>query len=193
MSNSASLWFISLFLSIFATGILEMRWSGVDIHEWWRNEQFWVISGVSAHLFAIFQGLFKMLAGINTNFTVTSKAFEDKDFGELYAFKWTTLLILPTTLVFINIVGIIAGTAELIYNGYQAWGPFFGKLLFAFWVLVHLYPFLKGLMGRQNRIPTIEIVWSLILASIFSLLWVQVDPFLHEIIGPDPILCGVSC
>ncbi|CAK9223175.1 unnamed protein product, partial [Sphagnum troendelagicum] len=173
MSNSASLWFISLFLSIFATGILEMRWSGVAIHEWWRNEQFWVISGVSAHLFAIFQGLFKMLAGINTNFTVTSKASEDKDFGELYAFKWTTLLILPTTLVFINIVGIIAGTAEVIYNGYQAWGPFFGKLLFAFWVLVHLYPFLKGLMGCQNRIPTIEIVWSLILASIFSLLWVQ--------------------
>ncbi|CAM6003663.1 unnamed protein product, partial [Sphagnum balticum] len=173
MSNSASLWFISLFLSVFATGILEMRWSGVDIHEWWRNEQFWVISGVSAHLFAIFQGLFKMLAGINTNFTGTSKASEDKDFGELYAFKWTTLLILPTTLVFINIVGIIAGTAEVIYNGYQAWGPFFGKLLFAFWVLVHLYPFLKGLMGRQNRIPTIEIVWSLILASIFSLLWVQ--------------------
>ncbi|CAK9271942.1 unnamed protein product [Sphagnum jensenii] len=170
MSNSASLWFISLFLSVFATGILEMRWSGVDIHEWWRNEQFWVISGVSAHLFAIFQGLFKMLAGINTNFTGTSKASEDKDFGELYAFKWTTLLILPTTLVFINIVGIIAGTAEVIYNGYQAWGPFFGKLLFAFWVLVHLYPFLKGLMGRQNRIPTIEIVWSLILASIFSLL-----------------------
>ncbi|CAK9874927.1 unnamed protein product [Sphagnum jensenii] len=170
MSTSASLWFISLFLSIFATGILEMRWSGVGIHEWWRNEQFWVISGVSAHLFAIFQGLFKILAGINTNFTVTSKASEDKDFGELYAFKWTTLLILPTTLVLINIVGIIAGTAEVIYNGYEAWGPFFGKLLFAFWVLVHLYPFLKGLMGRQNRIPTIEIVWSLILASIFSLL-----------------------
>jgi cellulose synthase A len=193
MSNSASLWFISLFLSIFATSILEMRWSGVGIDEWWRNEQFWVISGVSAHLFAIFQGLFKMLAGINTNFTVTSKASEDKDFGELYAFKWTTLLILPTTLVLINIVGIIAGTAEVMYNGYQAWGPCFGKLFFAFWVLVHLYPFLKGLMGRQNRIPTIEIVWSLILASIFSLLWVQVDPFLHEIIGPDLTLCGVSC
>jgi hypothetical protein len=57
-----------------------MRWSGVDIHEWWRNEQFWVISGVSAHLFAIFQGLFKMLAGINTNFTETSKACDIKDF-----------------------------------------------------------------------------------------------------------------
>ncbi|KAJ4905758.1 Cellulose synthase A catalytic subunit 3 [UDP-forming] [Raphanus sativus] len=33
ISNIASIWF----LSIFATGILEMRWSGVGIDEWWRN------------------------------------------------------------------------------------------------------------------------------------------------------------
>ncbi|CAI0393847.1 unnamed protein product [Linum tenue] len=49
ISNIASIWFISLFLSIFATGILEMRWSRVGIDEWWRNEQFWVIGGVSSH------------------------------------------------------------------------------------------------------------------------------------------------
>jgi hypothetical protein len=41
---------------------------------------------------------------------MTSKASEDKDFGKLHAFKWTTLLILPTTLAFINIVGIVART-----------------------------------------------------------------------------------
>jgi cellulose synthase A len=105
ISNIASIWFISLFLSIFATGILEMRWSGVGIDEWWRNEQFWVIGGVSAHLFAVFQGLLKVLAGIDTNFTVTSKASdEDGDFAELYMFKWTTLLIPPTTLIIINLV-----------------------------------------------------------------------------------------
>uniref|UniRef100_J3M4C0 Uncharacterized protein n=2 Tax=Oryza brachyantha TaxID=4533 RepID=J3M4C0_ORYBR len=40
---------------------------------------------------------------------------------------------------------------------------------------LHLYPFLKGLMGRQNRSPTIVIVWSILLASIFSLLWVKID------------------
>ncbi|KAH0463657.1 hypothetical protein IEQ34_008239 [Dendrobium chrysotoxum] len=36
----ASLFFIALFISIFAMGILELRWSGVSIEEWWRNEQF---------------------------------------------------------------------------------------------------------------------------------------------------------
>lgn len=194
ISNIASIWFISLFLSIFATGILEMRWSGVGIEEWWRNEQFWVIGGVSAHLFAVFQGLLKVLAGIDTNFTVTSKAGdEDGDFTELYMFKWTTLLIPPTTLLIVNLVGMVAGISYAINSGYQSWGPLFGKLFFSFWVVVHLYPFLKGLMGRQNRTPTIVVVWSILLASIFSLLWVRIDPFTTKVTGPDIEQCGINC
>ncbi|GAU12645.1 hypothetical protein TSUD_121360, partial [Trifolium subterraneum] len=194
ISNIASIWFISLFLSIFATGILEMRWSGVGIDEWWRNEQFWVIGGVSAHLFAVFQGLLKVLAGIDTNFTVTSKASdEDGDSAELYMFKWTTLLIPPTTLLIINLVGVVAGISYAVNSGYQSWGPLFGKLFFAFWVIIHLYPFLKGLMGRQNRTPTIVVVWSILLASIFSLLWVRIDPFTTRVTGPDSEVCGINC
>ncbi|KAL5999440.1 putative cellulose synthase A catalytic subunit 3 [UDP-forming] [Asimina triloba] len=194
LSNVASLWFISLFICIFATSILEMRWSGVGLDDWWRNEQFWVIGGVSAHLFALFQGMLKVLAGIDTNFTVTSKAgAEDEDFAELYAFKWTTLLIPPTTLLIINLIGVVAGVSNAINNGYESWGPLFGKLFFAFWVIVHLYPFLKGLLGRQNRTPTIIIVWSILLASIFSLLWVRIDPFLAKSDGPVLEECGLDC
>ncbi|KAJ3700651.1 hypothetical protein LUZ61_004356 [Rhynchospora tenuis] len=193
LNNVASLWFMSLFICIFATSILEMRWSGVRIDDWWRNEQFWVIGGVSSHLFAIFQGLLKVLAGIDTNFTVTSKAGDDEEFSELYTFKWTTLLIPPTTLLILNFIGVVAGVSNAINNGYESWGPLFGKLFFAFWVIVHLYPFLKGLVGRQNRTPTIVIVWSILLASIFSLLWVRIDPFLPK--GDGPLLeeCGLDC
>lgn len=193
LSNIASLWFLSLFICIFATSILEMRWSGVGIDEWWRNEQFWVIGGVSAHLFAVFQGLLKVLAGVDTNFTVTSKGGDDDEFSELYAFKWTTLLIPPTTLLIINLIGVVAGISNAINNGYESWGPLFGKLFFAFWVIVHLYPFLKGLLGRQNRTPTIIIVWSILLASIFSLLWVRIDPFLAKSNGPVLEECGLDC
>jgi cellulose synthase A len=193
ISTFASLYFVALFSSIMATGILELKWSGVSIEEWWRNEQFWVIGGVSAHLFAVIQGLLKVLAGIDTNFTVTSKATDDEEFGELYAFKWTTLLIPPTTILIINIVGVVAGISDAINNGYQSWGPLFGKLFFSFWVIVHLYPFLKGLMGRQNRTPTIVVIWSVLLASIFSLLWVRIDPFVLKTKGPDTKLCGINC
>ncbi|THU74470.1 hypothetical protein C4D60_Mb04t33710 [Musa balbisiana] len=193
IDNIASVWFLALFLSIIATGILELRWSGVAIQDWWRNEQFWVIGGVSAHLFAVFQGLLKVLGGVDTNFTVTAKAAEDSEFGELYLFKWTTLLIPPTTLIILNMVGVVAGVSDAINNGYGSWGPLFGKLFFSFWVIVHLYPFLKGLMGRQNRTPTIVVLWSILLASIFSLVWVRIDPFLPKQQGPVLKQCGVEC
>ncbi|VFQ68267.1 unnamed protein product [Cuscuta campestris] len=193
LNSFASIWFVALFMSIIVTGVLELRWSGVSIEDWWRNEQFWVIGGVSAHLFAVFQGLLKVLAGVDTNFTVTAKAADDAEFGELYLFKWTTLLIPPTTLIILNIVGVVAGVSGAINNGYGSWGPLFGKLFFAFWVIVHLYPFLKGLMGRQNRTPTIVVLWSILLASIFSLVWVRIDPFLPKQTGPILKQCGVEC
>ncbi|XP_007018605.2 PREDICTED: probable cellulose synthase A catalytic subunit 5 [UDP-forming] isoform X1 [Theobroma cacao] len=194
LSNVASLWFVSLFICIFATSILEMRWSGVGVDEWWRNQQFWVIGGVSAHLFAVFQGLLKVIAGVNTNFsTMTSKAGDDGEFSELYELKWTTLLIPPTTLLIVNLIGVTAGISNAINNGYDSWGPLLGKLFFAFWVLAHLYPFLKGLLGRGNRTPTIIIIWSTLLASAFSLLWVHVNPFVAKSNGPPLEECGLDC
>ncbi|KAK4440073.1 Cellulose synthase A catalytic subunit [UDP-forming] [Sesamum alatum] len=177
LSNLASVLFLGLFLSIIVTSVLELRWSGVSIEALWRNEQFWVIGGVSAHLFAVFQGFLKMLAGLDTNFTVTAKAAEDTEFGELYILKWTTVLIPPTTILIMNLVGVVAGFSDALNSGYESWGPLFGKVFFAFWVILHLYPFLKGLMGRQNRTPTIVVLWSVLLASVFSLVWVKIDPF----------------
>ncbi|KAL5222029.1 hypothetical protein ABZP36_026742 [Zizania latifolia] len=178
LSNAATIWFLGLFISIILTSVLELRWSGIGIEDWWRNEQFWVIGGVSAHLFAVFQGILKMIAGLDTNFTVTAKATDDVEFGELYVFKWTTVLIPPTSILVLNLVGVVAGFSDALNSGYESWGPLFGKVFFAMWVIMHLYPFLKGLMGRQNRTPTIVVLWSVLLASVFSLLWVKIDPFI---------------
>ncbi|XP_047320101.1 cellulose synthase A catalytic subunit 2 [UDP-forming]-like [Impatiens glandulifera] len=192
ISNYASILFMALFISIAVTSILEMRWGGVGIDDWWRNEQFWVIGGVSSHLFALFQGLLKVLAGVNTNFTVTTKAGDDGQFSELYIFKWTSLLIPPMTLLVINIIGVIVGVSDAINNGYESWGPLFGRLFFALWVIVHLYPFLKGWMGKQDRLPTIIVVWSILLASILTLLWVRINPFVSRD-GLVLEVCGLNC
>ncbi|KAI3952623.1 hypothetical protein MKX01_013585 [Papaver californicum] len=192
ISNYASIVFMVLFTTIAATGILEMQWGGVGIDDWWRNEQFWVIGGVSAHLFALFQGLLKVLAGVNTNFTVTSKGADDGEYSELYLFKWTSLLIPPLTLLIINIIGVVIGISDAINTGYDSWGPLFGKLLFAFWVIVHLYPFLKGMMGKQDKLPTIIIVWAILLSSILTLVWVRRNPFVkRDGIKLEP--CGLDC
>ncbi|KAL9274200.1 Cellulose synthase A catalytic subunit 6 [UDP-forming]-like protein [Drosera capensis] len=192
ISSYASILFMALFISIAVTSILEMQWGHVAIDDWWRNEQFWVIGGVSSHLFALFQGLLKVLAGVNTNFTVTSKAADDGEFSELYLFKWTSLLIPPMTLLIMNIIGVIVGVSDAINNGYESWGPLFGRLFFALWVIMHLYPFLKGCMGKQNRLPTIIVVWCILLASIFSLLWVRINPFTSKG-GIVLEVCGLNC
>jgi cellulose synthase A len=85
-----------------------MRWSGVGIDDWWRNEQFRVIGGVSSHLFAVLQGHLKVIAGVDKNINVTSKGGDD-EFSELYTFKWTTLLIPPTTSLLLNFIGVVVG------------------------------------------------------------------------------------
>ncbi|KAL3024567.1 hypothetical protein AAZX31_04G130700 [Glycine max] len=191
----ASLIFIALFISIFASAILELRWSGVSLEEWWRSQQFWVIGSVSANLFALLQGIMRALplGRVNTNFSIVSKAPDDVEFRELYAIRWTALLIPPTTIIIINLIGIVAGFTDAINSGEHSWGALLGKLFFSLWVVIHLYPFLKGLMGRQNRTPTLIVIWSVLLASIFSLVWVRVDPFVLKTKGPDVKQCGISC
>ncbi|KAL0302559.1 UNVERIFIED_CONTAM: Cellulose synthase A catalytic subunit [UDP-forming] [Sesamum calycinum] len=121
--------------------LLQVSWrcSGEELELMTGGEMssFWVIGGVSSHFFALFQGLLKVLAGVSTNFTVTSKAADDGEFSELYLFKWTSLLIPPLTLMIINIIGVAVGISDAINNGYESWGPLFGKLFFAIWVIIH--------------------------------------------------------
>ncbi|RLN42520.1 cellulose synthase A catalytic subunit 7 [Panicum miliaceum] len=73
---------VRVFMSIIVTAVLELRWRGVSIEDCSGL-------GVSTYLFVVFTGLLKVLGGVDTNFTVTSKASaNDMDaFGEVYLFK----------------------------------------------------------------------------------------------------------
>ncbi|CAN1851177.1 Cellulose synthase A catalytic subunit 8 [UDP-forming] [Linum perenne] len=174
--------FLAYLLTITITStllaVLEIKWSGIALEEWWRNEQFWLIGGTSAHLAAVLQGLLKVIAGIEISFTLTSKsaADEDDEFAELYVIKWTSLMIPPCTIIIVNIVAIAVGLIRTIYSDAPRWNNLLGGAFFSFWVLVHLYPFAKGLMGRRRKTPTIVFVWSALISICISLLWVAVNP-----------------
>nr|AFM37967.1 cellulose synthase-like protein D [Cunninghamia lanceolata]APD76505.1 cellulose synthase-like protein D [Betula luminifera] len=168
---------ITITLSLLA--VLEIKWSGIELEEWWRNEQFWLIGGTSAHLAAVLQGLLKVIAGIEISFTLTSKSGgEDIDdiFADLYIVKWTSLMIPPITIMMVNLIAIAVGFSRTIYSEIPQWSKLIGGVFFSFWVLAHLYPFAKGLMGRRGRTPTIVFVWSGLLAITISLLWVAINP-----------------
>ncbi|PON85435.1 Cellulose synthase [Trema orientale] len=170
---------LGITLSLIALAVLEIKWSGIELEEWWRNEQFWLIGGTSAHLAAVLQGLLKVIAGIEISFTLTSKSAGDDandEFADLYIFKWTSLMVPPITIMMINLIGIAVAVCRTIYSVIPEWSSLLGGVFFSFWVLAHLYPFAKGLMGRRGRTPTIVFVWSGLLAITISLLWVAIDP-----------------
>ncbi|KAL0456819.1 UNVERIFIED_CONTAM: Cellulose synthase-like protein D1 [Sesamum latifolium] len=166
-------------LTLVCISLLEVKWSGIALEEWWRNEQFWVIGGSSAHLVAVLQGLLKVIAGIEISFTLTSKsAAEDEDdiYADLYVVKWTALFVVPLMIIVVNLVALVIGLARQIYSVIPQWGKLFGGAFFSFWVLAHMYPFAKGLMGRKGKLPTIIYVWSGLISITVSLLWIVVNP-----------------
>ncbi|XP_054809701.1 cellulose synthase-like protein D3 [Prosopis cineraria] len=170
---------LGITLTLVFLAALEIKWSGIELEEWWRNEQFWLIGGTSAHLAAVLQGLLKVLAGIEISFTLTSKSAgddEDDEFADLYIIKWTSLMIPPVTIMMINLIGIAVALIRTVYSENPDWSSLLGGVFFSFWVLAHLYPFAKGLMGRRGRTPTIVYVWSGLIAISISLLWVAIDP-----------------
>ncbi|XP_077218485.1 cellulose synthase-like D5 [Tasmannia lanceolata] len=181
--QSLSVTFLTFLLIITITlcllAILEIRWSGITLHDWWRNEQFWLIGGTSAHPAAVLQGLLKVIAGVDISFTLTSKSAADDNedvFAELYVVKWSFLMVPPITIMMVNMIAIAVGMARTIYSEFPQWSKLLGGVFFSFWVLCHLYPFAKGLMGRRGKVPTIVFVWSGLLSIIISLLWVYISP-----------------
>ena len=182
--QSLSATFLCFLLAITVTlcllAVLEIKWSGITLHDWWRNEQFWVIGGTSAHPAAVLQGLLKVIAGVEISFNLTSKpaaAEEDEDsMAELYEVKWSLLMVPPITIMMVNVIAVAVGVARAMYSPVPQWSKLMGGVFFSFWVLCHLYPFAKGLMGRRGRVPTIVFVWSGLLATIVSLLWVYSSP-----------------
>ncbi|KAH7442717.1 hypothetical protein KP509_03G101000 [Ceratopteris richardii] len=165
-------------LTLCMLALLEVKWAGITLEEWWRNEQFWVIGGTSAHLVAVLQGLLKVVAGVDISFTLTSKSGaegESDEFAELYVVKWTSLMIPPLTIVMVNMIAIAVALARTVYSSNPSWSKLLGGVFFSLWVLMHLYPFAKGLMGRRGKLPTIIWVWAGLISITISLLWVAIS------------------
>jgi hypothetical protein len=85
-------------------------------------------------------------------------------------------MIPPIVIAMVNIIAIIVAFSRTIYSANPQWSKFIGGAFFSFWVLAHLYPFAKGLMGRRGKTPTIVYVWSGLIAITLSLLWVAISP-----------------
>ncbi|KAG9134036.1 hypothetical protein Leryth_004737 [Lithospermum erythrorhizon] len=167
-------------LTLCFLALLEIKWSGISLQDWWRNEQFWVIGGTSAHPAAVIQGLLKVIAGIDISFTLTSKSAAPDDgiddYAELYEFRWTILMIPPITIILLNVFAMGVAISRTMYSPFPQWSKLLGGVFFSFWVLAHLFPFAKGFLGRKGKIPTIVYLWSGLIGMVLSLLALYVYP-----------------
>ncbi|KAM3279524.1 hypothetical protein ACQJBY_046720 [Aegilops geniculata] len=146
----------ALMLTLAMVAVLEVRWSGITLGEWWRNEQFWMVSATSAYAAAVVQVALKVSAGKEIAFKLTFKrrapsagggVVKDR-FSELYAVRWTVLMVPTAVVLAVN----VASMAAAVQEGRWRKGPA-AVLAMAFnaWVVVHLHPFALGLMGRWSK------------------------------------------
>ncbi|CAL4924615.1 unnamed protein product [Urochloa decumbens] len=156
----ASATYIAFLAALMATlavvAVMETRWSGITLGEWWRNEQFWMVSATSAYLAAVAQVALKVAAGKEISFKLTAKrtaaatsgAGVRERFAELYALRWTALMLPPAVVLAVNVTSMAAAVEGGQWRNGQA-----AALAVAFnaWVVAHLYPFALGLMGRWSK------------------------------------------
>ena len=70
-------------ICLISLAILEVKWAGTRLEEWWRNEKFRLIFRTSAHLAVLVQGLLKVIAGIDISLTLNSKSVGE-DIKDIY-------------------------------------------------------------------------------------------------------------
>lgn len=175
---------VLLLTSVVASVALELKWSGVSLRSWWREEKLWVLTATSAGLAAVFQGVLSACTGVDVGFSADETLSEEEGTQSV---RWSHLLVPPISVVLGNLAGVVVAVSYGVDHGYESWGPLAWKLALAAWVVAHLQGFLRGLLARRGRAPTIAVLWSVLFVSILSLLWVNVQTYYAPSPTPQPI------
>uniref|UniRef100_A0A0D9X059 Glycosyltransferase 2-like domain-containing protein n=1 Tax=Leersia perrieri TaxID=77586 RepID=A0A0D9X059_9ORYZ len=164
---------VAVIAMIEVIGVVEIKWAGLTMLDWWRNEQFYMIGATGVYPTAVLHILLKRVFGMKgVRFKLTAKQLAvggaRERFAEMYDVHWAPLLFPTMVVMAVNVVAIGAATGKAVVGGWTAaqvaggWtavqiaGALVG-LLFNVWILVLLYPFALGIMGSWSKRP-----WALL-------------------------------
>jgi mixed-linked glucan synthase len=165
------------------SGVLEVTWAGLTLLDWCRNEQFYMIGATGVYPAAVLHSVLRLVGLKGLPFKLTSKpqqqspaAAAREPFAEMYNVRWAPLLAPTLVVVAVNAaaVGALAGKAVVFgWSFAQAVGAA-GGLLFNVWVLLLLYPFALGLMGRWSKRPYLLFVLLVVVLAAVAGVYVAV-------------------
>ncbi|CAI9093442.1 OLC1v1028944C1 [Oldenlandia corymbosa var. corymbosa] len=146
-----------LFLGAYGQQLLDFILSQSTIGRWWSDQRFWLLRGLTSHLFATFEVLTKSL-GINIatqGFNVTSKVIDDEqgkryDQG-IFEFGVASPMFVPMSMAAIlNLVASIYGFLVINFDG------FFAQMFLAGFGVLNSLPILEAMILRSDkgRMPT---------------------------------------
>ncbi|KAM0915206.1 hypothetical protein ACQ4PT_010980 [Festuca glaucescens] len=151
-------------------GMVEIKWAGLTLLDWFRNEQFYIIGTTGVYPTAMLHILLRSLGLKGVSFKVTAKKLTGgarERFAELYDdVQWVPLLVPTVVVMAVNVVSIGIAAGKAIARGWSAaqvaWAA--TGLLFNLWMLLLLYPFALGIMGRWSKRP--YILFALLAAAV---------------------------
>jgi cellulose synthase/poly-beta-1,6-N-acetylglucosamine synthase-like glycosyltransferase len=159
------LYLAAIIAMIHVIGMFEVRWAGLTLLDWCRNEQFYMIGATGVYPTAVLYMALKLFTGKGIHFRLTSKqtaaeACSGDKFADLYVVRWVPLLVPTVAVLAVNVaaVGVAVGKAAtwgLLTE--QAQHAVLG-MVFNVWILVLLYPFALGIMGHWGKKPAILFV-----------------------------------
>uniref|UniRef100_A0ACD5WMY3 Uncharacterized protein n=1 Tax=Avena sativa TaxID=4498 RepID=A0ACD5WMY3_AVESA len=144
-------------------GMVEIKWSGLTLLDWFRSEQLYIIGTTGVYPTAMLHVLLRFLGLKGVSFKVTAKKLTGgarERLAELYDVQWVPLLVPTTVVIAVNVVSIGVAAGKAIAGRWSAaqvaWAA--TGLLFNMWMLLLLYPFVLGIMGRWSKRPYILFV-----------------------------------
>ena len=162
---------------IHVIGMFEVKWAGITLLDWCRNEQFYMIGATGVYPTAVLYMALKLVTGKGIYFRLTSKqtdACSNDKFADLYTVRWVPLLLPTIVVLVVNVAAVGAAIGKA-----AAWGFFTDQarhvllgMLFNVWILVLLYPFALGIMGKWGKRPVILFVMLVMAVGAVGLLYV---------------------
>ncbi|KAL6657843.1 hypothetical protein ACP70R_005623 [Stipagrostis hirtigluma subsp. patula] len=161
-------------------GMVEIKWAGLTLLDLIRNEQFYIIGATAVYPLAVWHIVLKLiLRGKGVSFKLTAKqatSATTEKFAELYEVQWAPLLIPTIVVIAVNVGAIGTAIGRAVVGGWSALqmvGASLG-LVFNVWVLLLIYPFALGIMGRWSKRPYILFIFFVVAFILVAVVYVAI-------------------